>query len=123
MRDAMTSETAVFEPEEVRILDAAYRKAAHRLADTIAAHDDQRSDLARLVHNLGRSRLQLKKHLRDASDAQSLADDAVEVFSYMMAAPAAFVDEGRQHGAVKPRTMTIFPSDLRMLPTDTLRAN
>ena len=123
MRDAMTSESAVFEPEEVKVLDAAYCKATKRLASRLAEREDQRAELARLVHNLGRSRLQLKKHLRDTADAQSLAEEAVEVFSYMLEAPAALVEEGRQHGAVKPRAVTIFPADLRMLPTKALSSN
>ena len=107
MRDAMTSESAVFEPEEVKILDAAYRRATQRLGTQLAGRD-QRADLARLVHNLGRSRLQLKKQLRDAADVQSLAEEAIEVFSYMLDAPAALLEEGRRRGAVKPRAVTIF---------------
>jgi hypothetical protein len=120
MRDAMTPDSAVFEPEEVKILDAALCEATKRLGGALADQEDRKADLARLIHNLGRSRLQLKKALRSPHDAHSLAEEAAEVFSYMREAPAAFVEEGRRQGAVKQREMTIFPTALRQLPTKAL---
>ncbi len=123
MRDAMTSDSAVFEPEEVKILDVAFHLAAKRVGAKLVGRQDQAEGLARLVHNLGRSRLQLKKHLRNTADAQSLANEAAEVFSYLAEAPAAVVEAGRSHGKVKPRPMTIFPADLRMLPKTALQSS
>ena len=119
----MTSDSAVFEPEEVKILDVAFHLAAKRVGAKLVGRQDQAEGLARLVHNLGRSRLQLKKHLRNTADAQSLANEAAEVFSYLAEAPAAVVEAGRSHGKVKPRPMTIFPADLRMLPKTALQTS
>ena len=121
MRDAMTSDSAVFEPDEIKVLDAAFREAARRLGDKLLGSTERTAELALIVHNLGRSRLQLKKALRGANDAHSLADEATELFDYLLEAPAALVEEGRRQGAVKPRDVTIFPTALRQLPTTALR--
>ena len=60
--------------------------------------------------------------MRAASDAQNLADEAIEVFDYMLTAPEVLIEESLHHGTAKPRAVTMFPAGLRMLPTTALPA-
>ena len=120
MLDAMVPGAAVFEPEEVDVLSAACGLAIKKINK--AGQDDAeiRSEVARLVHNLGRSRLRHKKKLKDATDAASLAEEAVDLLGYL--------HEGAQvevaSPAVKPmpsRAVPIFPAEFRMPPSTTLK--
>lgn len=123
MRDAMNKDAAVFEPEEVAVLEAAFRTAKRRsgLDGHAAERQTECSELARLIHNLGRSRIQLKKRLSTPADADRLADEALEVFSYIQEAPDAVLVESRAASVSTPRAVTMFPAEVRTVPQSPLR--
>ena len=119
MLDAMTSGAAVFEPEEVDVLAAACTLAGKTLKTDIKDDPTAAPELARLVHNLGRSRLRAKRRLATASDAQVLAAEAVDLFLYLRGKTPVPLDESVLRPI--PRAIPIFPAGLRTPPDTILR--
>ena len=119
MLDAMTCGAAVFEPEEVDVLAMACTLAGKRLFRTIDGNPKAADELARLVHNLGRSRLRHKRRLASAADAQALAAEAIDLFLFLRDKQQVPVDEVLQP---IPRTVPIFPADMRTAPDSILRS-
>ena len=119
MLDAMAPGAAVFEPEEVDVLAAACDLARKTIGEA-ATEPDARAELARLVHNLGRSRLRLNRRLATRSDAAALAAEAADLFHYLRGSGSAPIEDR----VLKPipRTVPIFPAELRMPPSTVLRA-
>ena len=122
MLDAMAKNAAVFEPKEVEVLTAAFALALSKCGVTRDADADaaEKTELACLVHNLGRTRLKLGKGLRNSADAAKLADEAADIMGYMKNAQDIKID-----AYVSPRNadrdITIFPTDLRAPPTTAFR--
>ena len=120
MLDAMVPGAAVFEPEEVDVLSAACGLAIRKISKAGQDDPEIRAEVARLVHNLGRSRLRHKKRLKDATDAASLAEEAVDLLGYLHESAQVEVASP----AVKPmpaRAVPIFPAEFRMPPSTTLK--
>lgn len=120
MLDAMVPGAAVFEPEEVDVLAAACGLAIRKIGKAGQDDPEIRAEVARLVHNLGRSRLRHKKKLKDATDAASLAEEAVDLLGYL--------HEGAQVEVASltvkpmpPRAVPIFPAEFRLPPSTTLK--
>ncbi len=120
MLDAMVSGAAVFEPEEVEVLATACTLAGKTLKDEIQDDPAGAPQIARLVHNLGRSRLRLKRRLATASDAKVLADEAVELFLYLRGKTQEPVEESVLRPP--PRVIPIFPAALRAEPDTIFRS-
>lgn len=120
MLDAMAKNAAVFEPKEVEVLTAAFSLALSKCGVTREADPAEKTELACLVHNLGRTRLKLGKGLRNSADAAKLADEAADIMGYMKNAQDIKID-----AYVSPRNadrdITIFPTDLRAPPTTAFR--
>ncbi len=123
MRDAMTDAAAVFEPEEVVVLAAALRRAVKKLDFLGPMHPGKDAELARLIHNLGRSRVRLRKPMSTHIHAAEIADDAVELFVYLEEAPDAGLAAARENTALPEsaeRIVGLFPSAFRQLPSKRL---
>ena len=120
MLDAMTSGAAVFEPEEVDVLAAACTLAGKRLAGDLKDDPAAAAELARLVHNLGRSRLRLKRRLATTGDAQVLAEEAVDLFLYTRDKTREPIEDAVLRPS--PRAIPIFPAALRSPPDTILRS-
>ena len=123
MRDAMTDSAAVFEPEEVVVLAAALRRAIKKLDLTGPTNPGMEDELARLVHNLGRSRLRMRKPMLTHIHAAEIADDAVELFAYLEEAPDAVLAAARENTKLTKsadRIVALFPNDFRQLPSKRL---
>ena len=119
MLDAIAPGAAVFEPEEVDVLAAACGLALRKIDGTGLDGPDVREDVAKLVHNLGRSRLRHRKRLRDAADAATLAEEATDLLGYLRQAPEiALTSEGAPPMA---RAVPFFPAELRAPPTTLLK--
>ena len=119
MLDAIAPGAAVFEPEEVDVLAAACRRALRKIGGTGLDGPDVRDDVAKLVHNLGRSRLRHRKRLRDAADAVTLAEEATDLLGYLRQAPdMTLSSEGAPPMA---RAVSFFPAELRAPPTTLLK--
>lgn len=120
MLDAIAKDAAVFEPKEVEVLTAAYTMALKKCGVGRHADAAEKTELACLVHNLGRSRLRLGKSLLTQTDAIKLADEASDVMGYLKHAPQIRIDDAKS-GRCVDRDVTIFPTDLRALPTSAFR--
>ena len=123
MRDAMTDAAAVFEPEEVVVLAAALRRAIKKLDLSGPTNPGMEAELARLVHNLGRSRVRLRKPMLTHIHAAEIADDAVELFVYLEEAPDAVLAAARENTALPDsadRVVGLFPNAFRQLPAKRL---
>jgi len=120
MLDVIAPGAAVFEPEEVDVLAAACGMALKKI-DGEALHDpDAREEVARLVHNLARSRIKHHKRMKDAADAAALAEEAADLLFYLRETPelAAPGDVSVQPSM---RAVPFFPAELRSPPTSVLR--
>ena len=119
MFDAMAPGASVFEPEEVDVLASACELARQAIGKD-ATDPEARVKLARLVHNLGRSRLRLNRRLATPNDAAALAAEAADLFHYLR----GLTCEPVEHSVLKPipRTVPIFPVELRVPPISLLRA-
>ena len=120
MRDAMTAAAAVFEPEEVGVLAAALRLALSRLH---VEDPETTTELARLVHNLGRSRIRLRKPLQTDAHAAEIAGEAAELFAYLEEAPDTVLAAARGMGplpASAERIVGAFPTGFRQPPVSRL---
>ena len=120
MLDVIAPGAAVFEPEEVDVLAAACGLAIKKI-DEEALHDpDTREEVARLVHNLARSRIKHRKRMKDAADAAALAEEAADLLGYLRETPeiAASADVSVQPST---RAVPFFPADLRSPPTTVLK--
>ena len=124
MRDTMVSEAAVFEPEEAKILAAAYRLTVERLAAGGRVNDSRCDDeIGKLIHNLGRSRVRLKKPLQTPKHAAEVAAQAIEHLSYLDEAPDAVVAAVREGGGTRQaaeRIVAAFPNEFRQPPVNRL---
>lgn len=121
MRDAMAAAAAVFEPEEVVVLGLAYRLALKKLS--VAPDESIQAEMARLVHNLARSRIRLKKPLRTDAHAVEVANEAVELFSYLEEAPETVLAASREMPALSrsaERIVGAFPREFRDPPVNRL---
>lgn len=121
MRDVMASAAAVFEPEEVAVLAKALRLASKKV--DAAETDFVQVELARLIHNMARSRIRLKKPLRTDAHAAELADEAVELFTYLEEAPDAVLAASRESSlvpATADRIVGAFPRNFRDTPVNRL---
>ena len=127
MRDTMVSEAAVFEPEELKVLSTAYRLAMDRLGPE-QADMERGPEVAKLVHNLGRSRIRLKKPLQTPKHAAEIASEAIEQLSYLDHAPESVLAAVRENGvAGRPgsrvdngRIVGAFPNEFRQPPISRL---
>ena len=119
MLDAMVPGAAVFEPEEVKVLAKACTLAGKTLKDEIGDDATVAPEVARLVHNLGRSRLRLKRRLATTGDAKVLAAEAVELFLYLRGKAQEPVEDGALR--LSPRVVPIFPAAVRAQPDTVLR--
>jgi len=119
MLDVIAPGAAVFEPEEVDILTAACSLALKKIerSDDDA---DAKAEVAKLVHNLGRSRLRHRKRLKDAADAASLAEEAADLLGYLRKAPDLDVS-GEARAKPSDRAVPFFPAEVRSPPTSLLR--
>ena len=124
MRDATATAAAVFEPEEAGVLETAFKMTTKKLATSLGAHHKVTDpELARVIHNLGRSRLRLKKPLQTDRHAAEVADEAIEHFSYLEQAPDAILEAARDPGAGTrsgQRVIGAFPSSFRQPPVSRL---
>ena len=120
MLDAMVPGAAVFEPEEVDVLAKACTLAGTTLKSEIQNDPTVAPEVARLVHNLGRSRLRLKRRLATMSDAKVLAAEAVELFHYLRDKGQDSVEDSVLQPS--PRVIPIFPAALRAQPDTILRS-
>ena len=121
MRDAMAVTAAVFEPEEVTVLGLALRLALKKLDARGAAGNEV--EVARLVHNLGRSRIRLKKPMRTELHATEIANEAVELFTYLEEAPDAVLAATRESTSLPQsceRIVGAFPRAFRDPPVNRL---
>lgn len=120
MLDAMVPGAAVFEPEEVDVLAMACALAGKTLKSELQDDAAAAPRLARLVHNLGRSRLRLKRRLATENDAKALAAESVELFLYLRGKEQEPVEESVLRPP--PRVIPIFPAALRAQPDTILRS-
>ena len=120
MLDAMVPGAAVFEPEEVDVLAAACALAGKTLTTEMQEDPTVAREIARLVHNLGRSRLRLKRRLATTSDAQALAAEATELFHYLRGKGQEPLEDSVLRPS--PRVVPIFPAALRAQPDTILRS-
>lgn len=122
MRDAMTSAAAVFEPEEVCVLAHATRQAIEKLAADGINDCEAQTEVARLVHNLGRSRIRLKKMMATPAHSVEIADEAVELFLYLEEAPETVLAAARgSHSSdASDRIVGPFPRAFRQPPVNRL---
>ena len=124
MRDTMVSEAAVFEPEEAKVLAAAYRLTLDRLGAGAREEGGQgHGEIAKLIHNLGRSRIRLKKPLQTGKHAAEVAAQAIEHLSYLEGAPDAVVAAVREGGPAPQgaeRIVGVFPNEFRQPPVNRL---
>lgn len=119
MLDAIAPGAAVFEPEEVDVLAAACGLALRKIDGTGLEGPDTPQEVAKLVHNLGRSRLRHRKKLRDAADAASLAEEATDLLGYLRQAPD--IELSSEGSPPMARAVPIFPAELRAPPTTLLK--
>ena len=120
MRDAMTAAAAVFEPEEVLVLAAALRLATSRMHVEDA---ETKAELARLIHNLGRSRIRLRKLMQTDAHAAEIAGEAAELFAYLEEAPETILAAAREADVSSTRAERIigaFPTQFRQTPVNRL---
>ena len=120
MRDVMTAAAAVFEPEEVGVLAAALRLAVSRLH---VEDPETKAELARLIHNLGRSRIRLRKPMQTDAHAAEIAGEAAELFAYLEEAPETILAAARETGPAPSATQRIvgaFPTKFRQPPINRL---
>ena len=120
MRDAMMAAAAVFEPEEVGVLATALRLAVSKMHIEDAA---TKAELARLVHNLGRSRIRLRKPMQTDAHAAEIAGEAAELFAYLEEAPETVLAAARESGPMPPaaeRIVGAFPTRFRQTPVNRL---
>ena len=102
------------------MLATACTLAGKMLKDEAADDPAAAQELAKLVHNLGRSRLRLKRRLATSGDAQVLASEAVELFLYLRGKTQEPVEAGVLQ--LSPRVIPIFPAALRAQPDTILRS-
>ncbi len=120
MRDAMTSAAAVFEPEEVCVLATALRMAMGRVP---VKDDEKKAELARLIHNLGRSRIRLRKPMQTDAHAAEIAGEAAELFAYLEEAPDTILAAAREMPPLPSyaeRIVGAFPTAFRQPPISRL---
>ncbi len=124
MRDTMVSEAAVFEPEEAQILAIAYRMTIERLGPAVQESDPQgKGEIAKLIHNLGRSRVRLKKPLQTQKHAAEVSAQAIEQLHYLNEAPDSVVAAARECAGVRQtaeRIVGAFPNEFRQPPVNRL---
>ena len=120
MLDAMAPGAAVFEPEEVDVLAAACALAGKRLSQEIGGDAERAAELARLVHNLGRSRLRHKRRLATERDAEAVAAEAVDLFLFLQGKQQVPIDDSVLRPI--PRSVPIFPAAMRAAPDTILKA-
>lgn len=118
MLDAMTPGAAVFEPEEVDVLALACNLARNRLSKATKGKPEAAAEVARLVHNLGRSRLRARRRLACAADAEAVADEAVDLFLFLQDKERIPVEDVLRP---IPRTVPIFPAEMRAAPDTILK--
>ncbi len=121
MRDAMALASAVFEPEEVKVLESALKMALAKLAAALI-HSGPDTDVAKLVHNFGRSRIVLKKPLQTDRHAIEIADEVVEHYAYLEKAPDSVLAAAREHASARmsERIVGAFPKAFRQPPVNRL---
>ena len=121
MRDALAPAAAVFEPEEVAVLTLALRIATQKLG--VGDGETTQAEVARLVHNLARSRIRLKKPMRKEAHAIEIANEAIELFTYLEEAPEAVLAASREHSVAAieaDRIVGAFPRAFRDVPVNRL---
>ncbi len=119
MLDAIAPGAAVFEPEEVDVLTAACGLAIRKIDRATRDDPEVRDKVAKLIHNLGRSRLRHHKKLKDAADAASLAEEAADLLGYLRDAPDLHV--ASESATPSRRQVPFFPANVRLPPTSILR--
>ena len=121
MRDTMARAAAVFEPEEIRVLASALAMTLRRL-DSRRTRRVLACEVAKLVHNLGRSRITFGKPMQTDRHAAEIADEAVEHFDYLVEAPDAVVAAVREESSypASERIVGAFPNAFRQTPVNRL---
>ena len=121
MRDAIALAAAVFEPEEVKILESALKLASAKLA-TAGLPRRPAIEIAKLVHNLARTRIVLKKPLHTDRHANEIADEVVEHYAYLEKAPEPVLAAAREcaKSRAPERIIGAFPKAFRQPPVNRL---
>ena len=124
MRDGVASAAAVFEPEEAQVLATAFRIAMARLAKARTGEiEGDGAAVAKLVHDLGRSRIGLRKQLHTDKHAMEIAEQAIEQLAFLDEAPAALAQAAREvrfSALAGERIVAAFPKAYRQPPVNRL---